>query len=185
MIKDESILLIFNRVYKKEMSLEQFEEWLYDNIQLESAHPELYDCLIDINYQQKDALWKLQGAILPFIELAEPEYLRITAMLNSLINTEEDYQTVMSSIYKEYCAGYTFLRYLGLCFIASTVDDPNNHELISQNLIKQQNYLKQEAKRLLHFFENSEIKITGEHQYRDFRTEQDKSEMNEIAISLD
>lgn len=185
MIKDERILLVFNRVYKKEMSLAQFEEWLYANNQLESVHPELYDCLIDINYQRKDAFWKLQGAILPFIDPAEPEHLRITGMLNSLINTEDDYQTVMSSIYKEYCAGYTFLRYLGLCFIASTVDNPNDHELILKNLIKQQHCLKQEAKRLLHFLENSQIKITGEHQYKDFRKEQDKSEMNEISISLD
>lgn len=185
MIIEKSILAIFNQVYKKEFSLKEFEEWLYNNNQLELVCPELYDCLIDINYQQKDAFWKLQAAILPFIEPAEPEHLRITSMLNSLINTEEDYQTVMSSIYKEYCTGYTFLRYLGLCFIASTVDDPNDHNLISQNLIKQQHSLKQEAKRLLHFLKNSEIKITGEHQYKDFRTEQDKSEMNEIAISLD
>jgi len=96
-------------------------------------------------------------------------------------------------LYDDYCRGYSFLRYLGLNYVTGIDNLPklqqkekwNKNEFdgkreILKNIKKFKPKMVNEARRLLSFFQNGLLRITVENEYNDYRTEEEKIELNNI-----
>ena len=113
----ESTELKFYEVLKHKISIQEFENWVYETKALESELPEeIYADLISLNYKGKYAHNELEKIIQPFIHNGKFEIKRISNYLESIINRNEKCAEAIEITYDLYCSGYTFLRRLGLTY---------------------------------------------------------------------
>jgi len=107
----------FYEVLKHKISIQDFEQWVYNTNELESVLPkEAYIDLISLNYKAKYAHIDLGKIIEPFVDFGKFEILRITKHLESIIKRDEKCVDSIEMTYELYCSGYTFLRRLGLTY---------------------------------------------------------------------
>ena len=176
---------MFYNVYNKTIPIRTFETWLYENNEIESLlGNELYFDLLNINYREKYALLEVVKLILPYIDFGPSETKRITGLLTNIIDGSGDIYLIISQLYDNYCSGYYFLRYLGVSYITSGIEEEIGINGIRKNLLKLENKYKHEAKRLLGFFEKGELIITDKFKYVDSRKENDRIELNHIEKIL-
>lgn len=181
----------FYYVYKEKISIAEFEKWLYKTDDIENIYG--YDCyfrLLDLDYRDKYIKNKLETLIRMEIPFGQFEQQRIVLLLEHIIAEEGDLVELLEQLYDDYCHGYSFLRFLGLTYITgidtfpklNQIDQWDKHEFECKRamLNSSKDIIIREAKRLLAFFKNGEIKITNEKEYIDARKEEDKVELHHI-----
>lgn len=109
--------LKFYEVLKHKISIQDFEQWVYETKELESELPEdTYTDLISLNYKDKYAYNELGKIVEPFIDNGKFEIKRISKYLESIIDRDEKCAESIEMTYDLYCSGYAFLRRLGLTY---------------------------------------------------------------------
>lgn len=168
-------------VLKKKVSLLDFEKWIYNHAELEDILGETeYLNFISRNYKHKYAHEDTEKQIRKIINIGQLEEDRIKDLLTSLKESTDRQLDNMATLYDDYCSGYTFLRYIALTYI-TTSDEYK--EILKTNNSKFHEYnepMKKEAIRLLKFFEENKLQITGEYEYIDNRNEEDRIEIHSI-----
>ena len=142
-----------------------------------------------MNYRKKhikNELVKLIEVKIPFDEF---EQKRIISLMENIKDEKGDIVETLEQLYDDYCSGYSFFRYLGLTYITGIDAVPklqqkeewDKNEFDSKrvilNSIKPKIFNK--AIRLLSFFQKGLIKIE-ENDYRDYRKEEERIELNNI-----
>ncbi|XLS28901.1 hypothetical protein ACJD0Z_17105 [Flavobacteriaceae bacterium M23B6Z8] len=114
---NEDTELKFYEVLKHKISIQEFEQWVYETKELESELPEdTYTDLISLNYKDKYAHNELEKIIEPLIDNGKFEIKRISKHLESIIDRDEKCAESIEMTYDLYCSGYAFLRRLGLTY---------------------------------------------------------------------
>lgn len=176
----------FYKFLKGTITLSELEQWLYNHEELEDfLGKSVYFELISRDYKNKYALEDTKKQIEGLkINKGFFEQERIINGLEKLIDTSEGYIEIMAALYDDYCDGYTFLRYIALVYI-TTSDE--YIEVLKQDKVELKNYsekISKEARRILRFFENNELKIEIENEYIDIREIEDRIELHSINEML-
>ncbi|MFC5472114.1 hypothetical protein ACFPPD_25870 [Cohnella suwonensis] len=170
---------------KKNVSLSEFEQWLYNHDELEEILGQSeYIEFVSRDYKGKYAYQETEKQIKEIITIGYFEQERIVSYLSNLIQNPINYLEIAETLYDEYCDGYSFLRYIAMTYI-TTSDEYK--EMLKQDQIKLQDYrvlINKEAVRLLKFFERNELKIEVEHEYIDLRKHEDRIELHSINEML-
>ncbi len=89
----DSIKLIFFKLLNEDISIQEFEAWLYNSTNdLEKQLPnDLYISLISFNYRQKDTLNLLYKLISDYIHQGEFEFWRIKELLTKIVENRIDF----------------------------------------------------------------------------------------------
>ncbi len=181
----------FYNVYKEKISIAEFEKWLYKTDDIENIYGyDFYFRLLDLDYRDKYIKNKLETLIRMEIPFGQFEQQRMMSLLENIIANEGDLVELLEQLYDDYCNGYSFLRFLGLTYITgidtfpklNQIDQWDKHEFERKRemLNSSKDKIIKEAKRLLAFFKNGELKITNENEYIDARKEKDKVELHHI-----
>lgn len=181
----------FYKIYIGQISMVDFEEWLYKTGEIECVYGyDFYFNLLDLDYREKhikNELVKLIEVKIPFDEF---EQTRIISLLEEITCEKNDLVEVLEQLYEDYCSGYSFLRYLGLNYITGIDEipklkekdkwDKNEFDKKREILNNIKPKIISEATRLLLFFRNGLIKIDAINRYSDYRKEEEKIELNHI-----
>lgn len=188
----DDVELNFYKVVKKEVSITEFEKWLYsidESIISNNFGEDFYFELISINYKDVSAYIDLKNIIYSKIPFNKYESMTLRFLLNSLINGTIDTVDLLEIFYDLYSKGYYFLRFLALTYISYGIDDLP--KLSEKKLWEEASFFKKreilnelspkivaEAERILKFFDSNLIKIISEFEYEDLRKDEDKIEMS-------
>ncbi|QCR31931.1 hypothetical protein [Lysinibacillus sp. SGAir0095] len=181
----------FYNVYKGLIGVSEFEEWVYKTPEIENVYGvEFYFNLLDLNYKSRFRKNDLEKVIATKIQLGEFEQIRVVSLLEKIIYEEDDLVDVLEQIYDDYCRGYSFLRYLGLNYAAGIGELDSlrqkgkwDNKIFDSKRVMVSNIKPKmvlEARRLISFFQIGQLSITVENKYNDFRTEEDRIELNNI-----
>lgn len=122
----ESSKIEFYKFLNRELTLSDFEEFVYSENSLEQElDNDFYLELIGFNFKDKNAREQLEDLIFDrFLTEAEFETWRLQRLLNKFIETEVDIDKKLDNFYSMYCStydrqgefvnGYRFLGHLGL-----------------------------------------------------------------------
>jgi hypothetical protein len=175
----DDIELIFYKVIKNEVSITDFEKWLYsidEAIISNNFGEDFYFELISINYKKNSAYNELEKVIYSKIPFNKYESMTLRFLLNSLINGTIDTVYLLEVFYDLYSKGYYFLRFFALTYISYEIDDLP--KLSEKKLWDEASFFKKreilnelspiivaEAERILKFFDSNLIKIISEFKY--------------------
>ncbi|MEQ6355608.1 hypothetical protein ABNX05_13345 [Lysinibacillus sp. M3] len=187
----EDIQKQFYKIYKGQISISEFEEWLYKTQEIESVfNNDFYFKLLDLDYRKKHIKVELVKVIEMEIPHGKFEQSRILSLLKNIIFEKGDPVEILEQLYDDYCNGYSFLRFLGLTYITGIDvlptlkqrdkwdDNKFNSKREILNNIKPK--LIKEAERLLSFFQEGLLIIAEENDYLDYRKEEEKIELHNI-----
>ncbi len=145
-----------------------------------------------MNYRSRHIKNELEKVIEIKIPFGEFEQMRIVSLLENIIYEKGDLVEVLEQVYDDYCRGYSFLRYLGLNYVTGIDNlpklqqkekwDKNEFDSKREILKNIKPKMVNEARRLLSFFQIGLLRITVENEYDDYRTEEEKVELNNIEI---
>ena len=186
----------FYKIYKGQISISEFEEWLYNTQEIESVYGnDFYFNLLDLDYRKKHIKNELEKLIEMKIPFDEFEQTRIISLLENIKYEKGDIVEILEQLYDDYCSGYSFLRYLGLTYAGmyglpklqqKDVWDENEFDNKREEIL---NSIKpkiiNETIRLLSFFQKGLLKIIEENDYSDYRKEEEKIELNNIEKMLE
>ncbi|MCL2677925.1 MAG: hypothetical protein FWE85_02605 [Clostridiales bacterium] len=162
---------IFYKVLLRDMALEDFEEWLYENKKLEMViTSDDYLDLISLNYRKRGAEYELKKLLMKQLDPGEIETYELLGLLQKAKKQTPDLAFILMQFYDSYCDGYYFLDKLGLEYglavtvplqIANSWDElseKQQKDLLSSFSPK----LEEEIERIITCLENKTIILTGE-----------------------
>lgn len=165
------IQIQFFKVHNHEISIEDFEQWLYLQKDLEEhLGSEVYFELISINFKGRHVKYEMGKVINPYLDFGKFEERRLKKVLRDLITKSEDFAKSLIETYDLYCSGYSFFEKLamgyGLTFSDDFFDyadwlklDPYQKENRINNIFKG---VKKEAELVLSWIDSGKITLTGE-----------------------
>ena len=165
-----------HQVLTQKMSIQSFEQWLYEDDVLESSNPDLYLELISFDYSSENGFY---DSFAKYVHFYKFEADRITEYLNSVIDRDQKCGDAIWVMYELYCKGYGFLGKLGIIYGFCIVDyetSESNHS-IDNILDKLYPEIIDDAKNVLHWLEEGKIVFKsqdngyGIFEYEDFRSE--------------
>ena len=122
-----------HQVLIKKMSVQSFEQWLYEDDVLESSNPDLYLELISFNYSSEDNFYyRFYDSFAQYVHFYKFEADRIKGYLNSIIDRDGNCSNAIWMMYELYCKGYGFLGKLGIIYGFCLVDyetSESNHNI--------------------------------------------------------
>ena len=199
MIELNEIETKYLKLMDKEISIKDFENWVYSSNWLEDELSEdEYTDLISLNYENSGSRYEVGKILENRLDLAKFEAFKFIEMLNSIIERNGKEGEALTIMYDLYCKGYYFLEGLGLG-IGLFVHVPNKydveyyHELNEKQKKELLDSVYPSAKELAIEIKTwllaGDLKLTGEKepelnrwQYIDNRTDDDKkSRVWEIA----
>lgn len=199
----------FFKTIKGDISLDDFEQWLYADKELEKyLNSDDYFDLISLSFKLSGAKYELWNLLKKHIDLGEFETYKILELLNEAKQKDERLPYVLMEFYHLYCKGYNFFQDLGIGIgLAVEVPRVNNttadtwDELTSEQqkelLDSFSPELEECIEEVIYWLETKKIILTGEqdeighYEHKDLRTEEEKksklwmtvSENNEIGYS--
>jgi hypothetical protein len=109
------IQIQFFKVYNDEISVADFEKWLYKQKELEALlDNETYIELISLNFKDRHIKHEMSKVIDPRLDFGKFEDRKLKKILNDLLNRTVDFTKSLIDTYDLYCSGYKFLDNLGL-----------------------------------------------------------------------
>lgn len=174
-----------HQVITQRLSLQDFEQWLYQNDELEVLDPNLYLELISFDYSHESSFKEFQLSFEKYVGFHKFETDLIKEYLYSIIDRENDYQHSIWKLYELYCTGYEFLQKLGLKYGLCLIDTSYPVELVKDsNDIIDMFYpdIISDAKNVLGWLEEGKIIFRekkserGGFKYDDLRTEEEKQQ---------
>lgn len=108
----------FFKVLNKEISIAEFEQWVYATDELETLLSEHdYLNLIAFSFDQKNAFDYLESMLIEIIDFPKFETYRIIYLLDLVIKKDNSWRKALNDLYHEYIENYNFLETFG------TLDD--------------------------------------------------------------
>lgn len=168
-----------HQVLTKKMSIQSFEQWLYEDNVLESSNPDLYLELISFDYSSEDSFKDYYDSFARYVHFYKFEADRITEYLNSIINRDDKCCDVIYMMYHLYYDGYNFLNRLGMVYGVRLTDIDTSVSNSSMDGILNEFYpeIIDDAKNVLHWLEEGKIVFKSQDnsdsvfEYEDFRSE--------------
>ena len=174
-----------HQVITQKISLEDFENWLYQNDELEALNPNLYLELISFDYSHESSFKEFQISFAKFVDRYKFEVERIKDYLCSIIDRDENCAKSILMTYELYCMGYEFLQKLGLKYGLCLIDTSYPVELVKDsNDVIDMFYpdIISDAKNVLDWLEEGKIIFReekseqGGFKYDDLRTGEEKQQ---------
>jgi hypothetical protein len=158
----------FYAYYVGEISLRDFETWLYEHPKIETDIGEaFYFDLIDIDYRDKHAADKLEKVVYSRFPRAEFETRRIRELLEKTASGE-DLPDMVQRLYDEYCRGYWFLEELGLAWVHHfLMAEHLSDKKIREKIARDAENIARDARRVLARMDRKEVVITGLYEYEE------------------
>ena len=182
----------FYKTIKGDISIDDFEKWLYADSELEKhLNPSDYLDLISLNFQKSGAKYELWNLLKKHIDLGEFETFKMIALLNEAKQKTERLPYILMEFYNLYCKGYYFLQDLGLG-IGLAVEVPRVNQSTAdtwEELTNEQQKglldsfspeLEECIEQVSHWLETRKIILTGQqdnvghYEYQDLRTTEEK-----------
>ena len=173
-----------------DITISEFESWLYANKQLETVLSyENYIKLISLGYKSSTAYEDLKKILEYLVEDAEYEKWRLLRMLTEASEHNKKLPQLLICFYELYCKGYQFLDNLGIGFglvIIAPYPYASNWEDLSENeqqdlIISFYPQLDIELHKVINWINSEKIVVTGlrsQHnnyfEFIDNRSEQEK-----------
>lgn len=165
------------KVLEDQMSLADFERWLYDSEDLQNLMNE--DVVLEaytFNYRQRDAKYQFKKAIFKYFDEEEFLLWKVKANLTDLIANRNDRDRILYDFYYLGDDGYIFLQ--PLRYYMYQIEDI---EYYGNNLEAVLIELKRDSEVLLREIEKQELENPG-FRLKDFRAN-DKSEYQPLVIT--
>jgi hypothetical protein len=193
----------FYKTIKGDISLDDFEQWLYADKELEKhIKSDEYLDLISLSFKKSSAKYELWNLLKKHIDLGEFETYKMLALLNEAKQKTERLPYVLMEFYDLYCKGYNFFQDLGLGIgLAVEVPRVNNttadtwDELTSEQqkelLDSFSPGLEECIEQVIYWLETKRIILTGEqdeighYDYEDYRTEEERKSKLWVTVSED
>lgn len=182
----------FYTTIKGDISLDDFEQWLYANNELEKyLNSEDYLDLISLNFKKSGAKYELWNLLKKHIDLSEFETYKILGLLYEAKQKTERLPYILMEFYDLYCKGYSFFQDLGIGIgLAIEVPRVNNATADTWDKLTEQQQkellasfspeLEECIDQAIYWLETKKILLTGEqdefrhYNYEDYRTEEDR-----------
>ena len=125
----DDIKVFFFKTIKGDITLDDFEKWLYSDKELEKQlSPDDYLDLISFNFEQNGAKHQLCELLKKHIDFGEFETYKILELLKEAQQKNEKLPQVLVELYDLYCKGYGFLQDIGLKFgLAIAAPEPADY----------------------------------------------------------
>lgn len=187
----QDIKEVFYKTIKGDISLSDFEQWLYVNKDLEKhLNSDDYLDLISLNFNKSGAKYELWKLLKNHIDLGEFETYKMIELLSQAQHKTDKLPYILMDFYDLYCKGYIFLQDLGLGFgLAVEVPRVNNSMANSwEELTPEQQKeliesfspeLEASIEQVVDLLKTKKIILTGEqdeighYNYQDLRTEEE------------
>ena len=169
-----------HQVLTKKMSIQSFEQWLYEDDVVEFSNPDLYLGLISFDYSSEDNFYyRFYDSFAKYVHFYKFEADRIKGYLNSIIDRDDKCCDVIYMMYHLYYDGYNFLNRLGMAYGVRLTDIDTSVSNSSMDSILNEFYpeIIEDAKNVLHWLEEGKIVFKsqdnsdGVFEYEDFRSE--------------
>jgi hypothetical protein len=167
----------FFRVLNQEISIQDFEQWVYEMEELELVlSSDNYLDLIAFNFKQKDAFHELYNLLIELINFPKFEKYRIIYLLDLIIVKDNSWKKIVNILFHEYINSYAFL------IVFSGIDDMLEYDKTYWVTVDADMYLasRDEAIRIKNHLNSGSIIIIGREGHRkatnyiDNRTEAEK-----------
>jgi hypothetical protein len=113
----------FFKFLNKEISIEEFEQWVYATDELETAlSPDIYQNLIAFNYNSRYVLATLYPLLMECLDFPKFEKYRLIYHLNLIIEKDNSWQKAVKKLDHEFRENYDFLN------IFCALDDMLNYD---------------------------------------------------------
>ena len=181
----------FYKTIKGDISLDDFEQWLYTDKELEKyLNSDDYLDLISLSFKKSGAKYELWNLLKKHIDLGEFEKYKMLGLLNEAKQKTKRLPYILMEFYDLYCKGYNFLQDLGLGIglavkvprvdntIADTWDDltTGQQKELLESFSPELEYC---IEQVIYWLETKKIILTGEqdeighYDYKDLRTEEE------------
>jgi hypothetical protein len=193
----------FYKTIKGDISLDDFEQWLYADKELEKyLNSNDYLDLISLSFKKSGAKYELWNLLKKHIDLGEFETYKMLGLLNEAKQKTDRLPHILMEFYDLYCKGYNFFQDLGLG-IGLAVEVPRVNNTTADNwdelTIEQQKELMDSfspdleecIEQVIYWLETKKIILTGEqdeighYEYEDLRTEEEKKSKLWVTVSED
>lgn len=193
----------FYRTIKGDISLDDFEQWLYGDKELEKLlNSGDYLDLISLSFKKSGAKYELWNLLKKHINLGEFETFKMLRLLNEAKQKNKKLPYILMEFYDLYCKGYNFLQDLGLG-IGLAVEVPRVNNTTAENweelttgqqkeiLDSFSPELEECIEQVIDWLETKKIILTGEQNeidhygYEDLRTEEEKKSKLWVTVSED
>lgn len=193
----------FYNTIKGDISLDDFEQWLYADKELEThLKSDDYLDLISLSFKKSGAKYELWNLLKKHIDLGEFETYKMLGLLNEAKQKTKRLPYILMEFYDLYCKGYNFLQDLGLGIglavevprvnntTADTWDELNadrQKELLNSFSPELEDCIEQ----VIYWLETKKIILTGEqdeighYDYEDLRTEEERKSKLWVTVSED
>ena len=182
---------IFFKTIKGDISLDDFERWVYDSTNLETIlNSDDYLDMISLDYKKSGAKYELCNILKRLVDIGEFETYKMLELLNEAKQKTERLPFILMEFYNLYCKGYSFLQDLGLGYGLMVVVPPSKYSKDNWNDLKEEekkDLLKSFSpeiddviQRVIDWLTNKRIVLTrqqneiGHYDYQDFRTEEER-----------
>lgn len=192
----------FYKTIKGDISLDEFELWLYADKELEKyLKPDDYLDLISLSFKKNGAKHELSRLLKKHIDLGEFETYKILGLLKEAQQKNNKLPDILMEFYDLYCKGYYFLQDLGLTFglaveVPTKLNNPPVDTWDDLTTKQQKEILDSFSPKLeeclelaIYWLETKKIILIGEQDdvgrygYEDFRTEEEKKSKFWTAVS--
>lgn len=193
----------FYKTIKGDISLDDFEQWLYADEELEKyLKSDDYLDLISLSFKKSGAKYELWKLLKKHIDLGEFETYKMLGLLYEAKQKTERLPYILMEFYDLYCRGYDFFQDLGLG-IGLTVKVPTVNDITANtwnDLTSEQQKeiveffspeLEECIEQVIYWLEKKRIVLTGEqdeighYEYKDLRTEEEKKSKLWVTVSED
>jgi len=193
----------FYKTIKGDISLDDFEQWLYADKKLEKQlRSEDYLDLISLSFKKSGAKYEIWVLLKKHIDLGEFETYKMLALLNEAKQKTERLPYVLMEFYDLYCKGYNFFQDLGLG-IGLAIEVPRVNNITAdtwEDLTSEQQQelldsfspeLEECIEQVIIWLETKKIILTGEqdeighYDYEDYRTEEERKSKLWVTVSED
>lgn len=183
------IQIQFFKVYNNEISIPDFERWLYSKKELEQLlDSDTYIDLISLNFKDRHVKHEMGKIIDPFLNFGKFEERKLRKILTDLIDRNDDFAKSLIDTYDLYCSGYNFFDNLGLGYGLTFSEDFWDYTDWESLTSEQQNSridriypsVKRDAELVLKWLDEAKVVPTGEtddigdYQYIDKRTHSER-----------
>lgn len=178
----------FYKTINEDISLEDFEQWLYGDKELEKhLNSDDYLDLISLGFKKSGAKYELWYLLKKHIDLGEFETYKMLGIMYEAKHKNEQLPYILMKFYDLYCKGYFFLQDLGIGFglavevpnVKNTTADTWDELTVEQQKVLLDSFspkLEECLERAINWLETKQINLTGEQDnighyvYEDLRT---------------
>ena len=138
----------FFKTIKGDISLDDFERWVYDSENLEGIlDSNDYLDIISLDYKKSGAKYELYNILKRLVDIGEFETYKMLGLLNEAKQRTERLPFILMEFYDLYCRGYYFLQDLGLGYGLMVVVPPPKYSKDNWN-----DLMEEEKRDLLNSF---------------------------------